>query len=68
MKYATITTAYGCGLEPGDILNVSGRLAKVVSGSGTTITVKYLNWLERLWFWLAHLMRLRGFWARVWRR
>jgi hypothetical protein len=67
MKFATITTTW-CDLEPGDVVEVDGRLAEVVGGTDTQVTVRYLNWLERRWFALRGLVRLRGFWARVWNR
>jgi hypothetical protein len=67
MKFATITTKW-CDLEPGDVIAVDGRLAKVLCGTRTQITVRYLNWLERAWFKVRGMVRIRGFWARVWNR
>jgi hypothetical protein len=69
MSSYTTVRAYGHGLAPGDIVNLNDRLTKVVAcTSCSEFTVRHLNWLERVWLSLRNLVRLRGFWARVWNR
>jgi len=47
------------GIREGDLVTMSGRVAKVVKvNDATTLTIKWLTWYERLWRWAKSMRRL----------
>lgn len=68
MTIRIITTSSSHGIEAGQLVTVDGRAHKVVAVTGSALAVEPQGWITRTWCWLTGLVRIRGFWARVWRR
>lgn len=51
-----------------DLIRMSGRLYRVCAVSGSILLLEPAGWFTRTVAWLGSIVRLDGFWGRVWNR